>query len=615
MCGIFGTVNYTIDNKDIVNKCLAHRGPEEQNWMLFDKVSLFHARLAIQDLSNAGKQPMTYNQYAIVFNGEIYNHQELRVKFNLKCKTNSDTETVLQLYDVLKEKMLDEFDGMFAFTIYDKQANQLFMARDRAGKKPLYIYNDGDKLLFSSELNALRRVLPLKVNKASVEGYLQLGYFYKNTTPYSNVSELEAGSYQYIDIHTLETKSKKWWNIQDKYLSPINDDFHTALQTTDHLLIHAVKNRLLSSDLEVGSFLSGGIDSGLVTAIASEFTSNLKTFTVSFKGAYNEAPLAKLVAQKYNTNHHEIDISFDNLKNDIESIIASYGEPFADSSAIPSYYVSKEAKKHLTVILNGDGGDELFGGYRRHVLFNQLDPWKTSSLVKKSLNGLRHFLPESNDKKSLYNYFSRLVFLKSRKNLEEVYLATTSDIFEGYEQFLLGKNKIISNFLRSELEELNTLSLSSLQKLMIADFNNLLSGDLLVKIDIATMQHALEGRSPFLGKELLNYIPSIHDSHKIKGTQSKYILRELAKKYLPSELIHQPKRGFEIPLKLWVNTVLREPIADYICAKNAFSDAFVDKNFMIDLVDNKVKVGEEKRAKMLWNIFCLNVWHKKVYND
>jgi asparagine synthase (glutamine-hydrolysing) len=615
MCGIFGTVNYTIDNKDIVSKCLAHRGPEEQNWLLFDKVSLFHARLAIQDLSNAGKQPMTYNQYEIVFNGEIYNHQELRIKFKLKCKTNSDTETVLQLYDVLKDKMLNELDGMFAFTIYDRQANQLFIARDRAGKKPLYIYNDGDKLLFSSELNALKRVLPLKVNNATIEGYLQLGYFYKNTTPYLNVLELEAGTYQYIDINTLETQSTKWWNIQDKYLYPINDDFHTALQTTDHLLTGAVKNRLLSSDLEVGSFLSGGIDSGLVTAIASEFTSNLKTFTVSFKGAYNEAPLAKLVAQKYETNHHEIDISFDNLKNDIESIIASYGEPFADSSAIPSYYVSKEAKKHLTVILNGDGGDELFGGYRRHVLFNQLDPWKTSSLVKKSLNSLHYFLPESNDKKSLYNYFSRLVFLKSRENLEEVYLATTSDIFEGYRQFLLGDNKIVSHCLRTELEELNKLPLSSLQKLMIADFNNLLSGDLLVKIDIATMQHALEGRSPFLGKDLLNYIPSIHDAYKIKGTQSKYILRELAKKYLPTELIHQPKRGFEIPLKLWVNTVLREPIADYICAKNAFSDIFVDKKFMIDLINNKVKVGEEKRAKMLWNIFCLNVWHKKVYND
>ena len=444
MCGIAASINHYLDTA-LINLVMGHRGPNERNDYRYNNIHLHHLRLSIQDIEG-GNQPMhLFNQYSIIFNGEIYNHQELRLKYNLKCTTNSDTETLLLLYESLKEKMLDELDGMFALIILDKEESQLFIARDRAGKKPLYIYNDGNKVLLASELNALKAILPLKINNAPLEAYLQLGYFYKNTTPYINVSELEAGTYQYINTNTLETQSTKWWNIQDKYLSPINDDFYTALQTTDHLLIHAVKNRLLSSDLEVGSFLSGGIDSGLVTAIASEFTSNLKTFTVSFNGAYNEAPLAKLVAQKYSTNHHEISISFDNLKNDIESIIASYGEPFADSSAIPSYYVSKEAKKHLTVILNGDGGDELFGGYRRHVLFNQLDPWKTSSLVKKSLNGLHHFLPESNDKKSLYNYFSRLIFLKSRKNLEEVYLATTSDVFEGYQQFLLGENKVISN--------------------------------------------------------------------------------------------------------------------------------------------------------------------------
>lgn len=614
MCGLAASINHKLDVHQI-NLVMGHRGPDEQDSYQYHNVHLHHLRLSIQDIEG-GNQPMHLSdQYSIIFNGEIYNHHELRTKFNLKCQTNSDTETLLQLYRLLKEKMLDELDGMFALIILDKLENQLFIARDRAGKKPLYIYNDGNKILLASELNALKSILPLKVDYAPIEAYLQLGYLYKNTTPYQNVTELEAGTYQHINVNTLEIKSKKWWNIQDKYLSPANDDFHTAIQTTEGLLTRAIKARLLSSDLEVGSFLSGGIDSGLVTAIASQFTSNLKTFTVSFKGAYNEAPLAKLVAQKYNTNHHEIDISFDNLKNDIESIISSYGEPFADSSAIPSYYVSKEAKKYLTVILNGDGGDELFGGYRRHVLFNQLDPWKTSLFIKKSLDTLHRFLPESNNKKSLYNYFNRLVFLKSRKNIEEVYLATTSDIFEGYEKFLLGDNEIVNFRLRTELEEVNELPLSSLQKLMVADFNNLLSGDLLVKIDIATMQHSLEGRSPFLGKELLNYVPSIHDSYKIKGTQSKYILRELSKKYLPSELIHQPKRGFEIPLKEWVNSVLKEPIGDYICAKNAFSDNFVDKNFMIDLIDNKVTIGEEKRAKILWTIFCLNVWHKKVYND
>lgn len=614
MCGIFGAINYNISDKKNVETSLSHRGPEEQNWMLFDKISLFHARLAIQDLSSSGKQPMVYGQYVITFNGEIYNHKELRQRFKLKCRTNSDTETLLHLYELLKEKMLDELDGMFVFAIYDTFSENIFIARDRAGKKPVYIYNDNEVLLFSSELNALRKILPLDLSYSSIEGYLQLGYFYKTTTPYLDVYELEAGTFQLININTLETKTIKWWNIQDKYLSPNNDTFDEALHNVDSLLTLSVKRRLISSDLEVGSFLSGGIDSGLITAIASQFTSNLKTFTVRFPGTYDESPLAKLVAQKYNTDHHEIDITFDNLKNDIESIVTSYGEPFADSSAIPSYYVSKEAKKYLTVVLNGDGGDELFGGYRRHVLFNQLDPWKINTLTSRSLSYLHNILPISNDKKNIYNYLNRLIFLKSRQNIENLYLATTSDIFEGYESYLLGSSKLITNDLRLELEALNELTLSSLQKIMIADFNNLLSGDLLVKVDIATMQHSLEGRSPFLGKELLEYVPSISDSYKIRGHQSKYILREYAKKYLPSDLINQPKRGFEIPLKSWVNSVLREPIADYICSKEAFSDRFIDRKFLIDLVDNKVKIGEEKRAKILWNVFCLNLWYKKI-ND
>jgi asparagine synthase (glutamine-hydrolysing) len=613
MCGIFGTVNYRIKDRGKVEQALAHRGPEELNWIDLENIYLFHARLAIQELSNGGKQPMSHSYYTIVFNGEIYNHLELRKKYNLQCKTNSDTETLLYLYEKLKDNLLDELDGMFAFAIYDSNKKRLFIARDRAGKKPLYLYKNNDHLVFSSELNALKSVLPLEINYDSINGYIQLGYFYKNTTPYNNVIEIEAGSYLYIDTNTLSIDKKKWWNIEEHYLQPVNDDFQTALAKTENLLMNSVKNRLISSDLEVGSFLSGGIDSGLVTALASSFTTNLKTFTVSFNGAYDESPLAALVAKKYNTNHHEITISFDNLKSDVENIISSYGEPFADSSAIPSYYVSKEAKKSLTVILNGDGGDEIFGGYRRHVLFSKLDPWTTSSFVRNSLNNIYRVIPKSNNKKSFYNYLNRLVFLKSRTEIEKIYVATTSDIFEGYENFLEDKEGHVMKRLRTELELLNQKTLSSLQKLMIADFNNLLSGDLLVKMDIATMQNTLEGRSPFLGKELLNYIPSISDSYKIKGTQSKFILRELAQKYLPSELIHQPKRGFEIPLKLWVNTKLREPIADYICDKDAFSHNYVDKRFMVDLIDNKINVGDEKRAKMLWCVFCLNVWYKKVF--
>lgn len=614
MCGIFGTVNFGDFRRENVEKSLYHRGPDEQNWFESENITLFHARLAIQDLSPMGRQPMVYKQYTIIFNGEIYNHAELRSRYNLNCNSSSDTETILHLYDLLGMEMLNLFDGMFAFVIYDSIQRKLILARDRAGKKPVYLYSDSSKLVFASELNAIKSVLPLKIDNDHIHEYLRLGYFYKQSTPYQDIQEVEAGTYQIIDLNTLSFQKVKWWDIRERYLLAENEDFETTLEKTNQYLRKSVKNRLISSDLEVGSFLSGGIDSGLVTAVASEFTSKLKTFTVSFDGVYDEAPLARLVAQRYATNHTEISISFDSLKYDVEKIIASYGEPFADSSAIPSYYVSMAAKKHLTVILNGDGGDELFGGYRRHVLFNQVNPWNDAEFIKNALKGLYNILPHSNNKKSLYNYFHRLVFLKSRKDIVDIYLATTSDIFEGYQQYLLG-NLEVERFseLRNSLSSLNGLPLSSLQKLMIADFENILFGDLLVKMDIATMQHSLEGRSPFLSRDILNYIPTIKDNYKIKGKNSKYILRTLAGKYLPQDLINQPKRGFEIPLKNWVNSILKEPIADYINSNKNFSDDFIDKKFMIDLLNGHVEIGDEKRAKILWCVFCLNVWYKKVY--
>ncbi|HNA97057.1 MAG TPA: asparagine synthase (glutamine-hydrolyzing), partial [Chitinophagaceae bacterium] len=359
MCGIAGAINFQLDIP-LLTKDLYHRGPDEQNSFTDDNLILHHHRLSILDISG-GAQPMHYEHFTIIFNGEIYNHLEVRKKLNLNCRTHSDTETILQAYEKLGAECLHEFDGMFALAIYDKQKKQLFLARDRAGKKPLYYYQAKDQFVFCSELLALKYQLPLLINENNIFQFIRLGYFYKTATPYQNVNELQAGSYATIDLQHPIPQVFKWWNIHQFYEKPVNDDFETAMQKTEHYLHEAVRNRVESSDLEVGSFLSGGIDSGLVTAIAKQYNSSLKTFTVSFEGEYDEAPLAKLVAEKYNTEHYEIRIGFENLVNDIEKILSNYGEPFFDSSAIPSYYVCRAAKKHLTVILNGDGGDEIFG--------------------------------------------------------------------------------------------------------------------------------------------------------------------------------------------------------------------------------------------------------------
>jgi asparagine synthase (glutamine-hydrolysing) len=613
MCGIAGSVNFKLSYQQVKNTML-HRGPDEQNGFAADNVDFYHLRLSILDISG-GKQPMQLdNRYTIIFNGEIYNHAEIRKKLELKGNTSSDTETLLLLYRQLGSGMLNYLDGMFVFAIYDQQEKKLFIARDRAGKKPLYYYHDGEKIVFASELNCIKGLLPLQINEENLYHYLRLGSFYRQLTPYKNVTELAAGSFLVIDCRTLDVKVKRWWNIHEFYKQNSTDHFETALEKTDQFLHTGIKRRLESSDLEVGSFLSGGIDSGMVTAIASQYTKKLKTFTVSFAGEYDEAPLAKLVADKYKTDHTEIKISFDNLKNDVEKILANYGEPFFDSSAIPSYYVSAAARKHLTVILNGDGADELFGGYRRYVPFAQYDFFKANSLIRRAAGLVKKILPIADNKKSKYNYLYRLAALASKNSLE-IYLSAGVDIFEDYQQNIINAPADYLQLVQDDFTLLAGTNMSGIKKIMNIDFDTNLFSDLLVKMDIATMANSLEGRSPFLCKELLEYIPTVNDNFKIKGSTTKYLLRQLARKYLPPELINQPKRGFEIPLKNWVNHELKEIIHDYVGSNTALNRQLVNTGFVQSLLNNTTKIAAEKRAKILWTLFSLEVWYKKIYKQ
>lgn len=611
MCGIAGAIKFRLPFETIRDRMI-HRGPDEQNKFEEGNVSFYHLRLSILDISG-GCQPMhLHDRFTIIFNGQIYNHDELRKQYGLHGKTYSDTETLLLLYEKFGEGMLDILDGMFVFAIYDKQNDTIFLARDRAGKKPLYIFNDGKKVVFASELNALKAVLPLEMDTANFPHYFRLGVFYRQFTPYKYVKEMEAGTWIRFHCTTLGKTSARWWNIHDHYLQKNNDDLEAALLKTDSILHTAVRRRLASSDLEVGCFLSGGIDSGLTTAVASEYTGKLKTFTVSFPGAYNEAPLAKLVAQQYATLHTEISLSFDHLRDEVEQIIMNYGEPFFDSSAIPSFYVSREAKKHLTVILNGDGADELFGGYRRYVPFAKYDFFVKPSVVTAAAGALSAILPPPADKKARYNFFYRLANLASKKGVE-IYFSAGLDIFEGYEKYLLHKESEDIALIQQDFHKISSSPISGLKKIMNMDFDTNLFSDLLVKMDIATMANSLEGRSPFLSKDFLEYVPGLNDDLKINGTTTKFLLRNLAKKYLPASLIHQPKRGFEIPLKDWVNGELREIIGDYLNSPSALHPSFVDKKFTESLLNSRKRVPAEKRAKMLWTLFCMEVWYKKVY--
>nr|WP_121272985.1 asparagine synthase (glutamine-hydrolyzing) [Pedobacter schmidteae] len=611
MCGIFGTINFNSSrNYDEIFRELFHRGPDEQRQLQEDNIELYHARLAIQDLSELGQQPMKYRQLTIVFNGEIYNHLELRKKYGLVESSNSDTKTILMLYERIGMRLLEECDGMFAFALYDAEHKKLYLARDRAGKKPLYVYKKGNQCVFSSELNVLFKVVQPEINYSAIADYLYLGYHYRQSTPYLLVSELENGCYMEIDTLTTACKKVKWFDISDFYQHTQKLNYEASIDQLDFNLQQAVKRRIDSSDLDVGSFLSGGIDSGLITSIAAMHKRSLKTFTVRVEGSYDESGLARMVAKKYNTDHTVVDISFGELQNDIEKILVNHGEPNCDNSAIPSYYVAREAKKHITVVLNGDGADELFGGYRRYVPFKHFDFFNSGKITTQTAKILAGILPIANEKQSSYNYLYRLLKMASYSDILKVYNSASCDLFVGFEDQFLQRPLMAD--ISHDLTEVNKLPISSLKKIILTDFQSMLFSRLLPKMDIATMAHSLEGRSPFLSKEILEFAPGLPDKYKINGITTKSILRNLATRYLPPELIDQPKRGFEIPLKKWINDELKEIIEDYLLAPQTLYSKIIRQSFIEDLLKSKVKISDERRAKILFCVFGLEVWYKNL---
>jgi len=575
MCGIAG-FNFKVDNEYVLKK-LYHRGPDEQGVYEDGNFSFFHTRLAIQDIKG-GHQPFFYKNYMIVFNGEIYNHLDLRKNLNVNWMSNSDAETLLHLYLQYGENMFDAIDGMFAFAIYDKKKKKLFLARDRAGKKPLYIYQKGNKFGFASEINVFK-FLDLDIDGEDIRLFLSTGFC---ESGYKEIKEFPPGHYGYFDG---ELDIKSYFNIIDFY-SEEKIALNDGIELVENNLITAVKNRIISSDVEVGAFLSGGIDSGLVVAVASKYT-KLRTFTVRFNDQFDESELAKLTAKKYDMENIVIDVKID--FSEIRKIILNYGKPFFDSSAIPSYFVSKEAGKYVKVILNGDGADEIFAGYRRYLpSFYYLDKFAyffkfLLPFFKADYRGARMFI-------------YRLIRAASKKGINW-YNVLLNDLLEDVYEIKGTKIVDIDNFIKE-------MNFNEFEKLLILDFLYNLRYDLLPKMDIATMSNSLEGRSPFLSKYMLETAPRIKT--KIRHFQTKYILRTIAKKYLPQEVVNAKKRGFEIPLTKWVNNELKEMIMDYL--NYGFYKNFIDKKLVDDLINRKINLPEDKRAKILYLLFSLELW-------
>ena len=601
MCGIAGVINYNKVNISKIKNNLSHRGPDSNSLFLFENTLFAHTRLSIIDL-NAGSQPFCVDEYVLILNGEIYNHIELRNKHlsHINFKTHSDTETLLHMYIRFKQDVFKYLDGMYAFAILNKKTKNIFLAVDKSGKKPIYIYQKNNVFFFASELNVLKDAISLEVDEEKIQTYLKIGYFPFGITPFQNVNMLEAGHFAYINIQERNLKRGKYFCLEEVYnQEKLNLSLEESVDLVETNLYDSIKNRLISSDIDVGAFLSGGIDSSLIVAIASKIGFKLKTFTVRFNDSnFDESSLANMVAMKYNTNHNIIDIDL-NLKQDIEKILFNYGEPFMDPSAIPSFYVSQEAKKYLSVILSGDGADELFAGYRRYVATKHLSKFKNTFFVLK-------ILPLAHNKQSILGYLNRLSVMMDKKDLE-YYLSATSDVFD---DIITLNNTIYTDKMNALIKKINNSKLSDLSKMLYMDFTFILFNDLLKKMDIASMSHSLEVRSPFLASNLIDIAPRIQDQHKINGIKTKFILRELGKKYLPKALINAPKRGFEVPLTSWVDNELKDNILESL--KNGYHLNYLNKNDIDKVVNNKVSISKNKRAKILWSLFSLNTWYNQI---
>jgi asparagine synthase (glutamine-hydrolysing) len=589
---------------------LAHRGPDHQGeWATEDgRVGLAHRRLSIIDLSPAGCQPMRSpsGRFQIVFNGEIYNYLELRDELRSAGRafsTNSDTEVLLAAFEHWGvTATLRKVSGMFAFALWDVAERRLLLARDRAGKKPLYIADRGDRVFFASEMKALLAVgVPDDVDHEALHHYLSLAYVPRPRTIYSAIREVPPGSVMVID-EKLHATVESYWRLPAPASGGV--PFDEAVEETERRLREAVRIRL-RADVPVGIFLSGGIDSGLLVALASQEASQpLRTFTVRFgEQRFDESAKARLVAERYGTEHTIIttETAAESL---ISRVAAAYDEPFGDPSAVPTYAVAEAASKHLRVVLNGEGADELFAGYRRAWAARLMS---SVGFVPRGLaRGVHAVMPAPRRFRTPYAFAHRFIG-GLHAGLGERYIIWSSDGFSETEKRRLYREPFAVEPTSETLGD-NLIEGSELSRFMAMDFIVGMADCLLVKMDIATMAHSLEARCPFLDHHVVEWAASLPRDVVFQGRNTKPILRALAAKYLPQEIVTGPKHGFEIPLADWIDGPLSSLVRDSLMSRNGMIADLFDRSTIEALVDGRETADRERRAKHIWILMMLAQW-------
>ena len=630
MCGISGFIKFKNNlSVDILKKysllmanTLEKRGPDQLGYWCDETsgIALSHRRLSIIDLSTKANQPMvSFNKrYIIVFNGEIYNFKIIRsyLKEKIQFKTNSDTEVLLELISsVGPKKAIYLLNGIFAFAVWDKKKRKLFVCRDRVGVKPVYTYYDGVNFAFASELKALKKLpwINLELDKKSISSYVRLNYIPSPYSIFKNVSKLSPGSFLEIDLKK-SLKKKKYWKILDilekKNFASSND--------TLHIIENAVKNQMVS-DVPVGVFLSGGVDSSLIAALAQKNSKkSINSFTIGFKDdQFNEARFAKKVSRILGTNHNEVFFNFKNLDDLIDLIPIVYDEPFADSSQLPTLLLSQITKKKVTVALSGDGGDEMFAGYYRYFLVEKYQKYifKQPLLLKLLLRKIINFIPKKlwdNLGTLLPNNYGGKQF--GDKLLKLSSLLTNKDE-TSFQQRIISNCNDLSDLLYEKEEKkvdyfdkkYETLFKDTTFRMQVLDFLIYLPDDILTKVDRASMNNSLEVRVPFLDNNVIEHAFSLEKKNKIKGSEGKIILKKVLKNFLPDSLINRPKMGFGIPL----DNLIRENFSDKI--EYYLNSKIVRDQNIYNLEYFNILWSEHKDKKrnwqfLLWNFLVFQMW-------
>lgn len=620
MCGITGLI-YTestrpVDPGVIADMCSAihHRGPDEWGMWTEGAVGIGMKRLRIIDLAG-GHQPMANHDGSvrIVFNGEIYNYRELRTDLEhrgYRFATNSDTESILHLYEEYGQDCVKYLRGMFAFAIWDADKRRLFIARDRLGKKPLQYLYDGEKLIFSSEIKSILRYPALKpeVNRAGIANYVAYGYSPDPDTLFKGINKLPPG-------HTLTWENGKavvscYWDIEYKPDYSVSE--RDLLEETERLLEESIKIRLVS-DVPLGAFLSGGIDSSLVVALmARNMGKPVKTFSIGFdEKKYNELPYARLVAQKYGTEHHE-EIVRPDAEEVIPHLIRMFDEPFADSSAIPTYYVSRLARRHVTVALSGDGGDEMFGGYDRYLdsdLSSRTD--KLPLALRQAILGTpARLLPESFPGINTLRYLAADADARYISKMTKGISWTHGKLFSSELVRDSGTCDPSSPLVRL----LSRVHLHDpITRRQYLDCKTYLPGDIMTKVDRASMSVSLEARAPMLDHLFAEFAFRIPVQYKVHGHTTKYLLKQLAYKLLPHQIIDRPKMGFAMPVAQWINSDWKEMSQDLVLGRRALQRDYFNSGYLTRIMDEHRR-GRRDHSYIIWTLMVLEMWHRE-YTD